>query len=290
MISIVVSSYKPHLFRQLTDNISKTIGLRHEIIQIPNDNQYGICQAYNLGAARAKYNCLIFMHEDVIFHSYNWGIKIITKFSENPRLGLVGFAGASVKAESKSSWLLNTDRHYVFNYIQSGRKGRVDRRNISADQNVEVLDGFFLATTKAIYKQFLFDDVLLSGYHGYDLDISLAVGQKYELKVIDGIDIEHSSEGRFDFSWFRDVIAVHTKWKRSLPRYSAETTEHEKKEIEYYAVRQMMSVLNDAGYSPNILIKMGVTDLFPKLSLHRKIMLILAYIAFNVLHIKRRIT
>ena len=65
MLSIIISSYQPHYYTALEKNIAATCGVEYELIKIDNPGLMGLCQAYNKGAEKAKYEYLLFLHEDV---------------------------------------------------------------------------------------------------------------------------------------------------------------------------------------------------------------------------------
>ena len=74
MISIVICSISPERLQQVIQNIQDTIGVEYEIIAINNREKcWPIARAYNEGARKARYSNLFFVHEDVKFHSQNWG-------------------------------------------------------------------------------------------------------------------------------------------------------------------------------------------------------------------------
>lgn len=75
MISIIICSKYSKINCELEQNIENTIGnMPFEIITINNSqNSYSIYQAYNKGIKEAKYPYLCFMHEDILFHTVNWG-------------------------------------------------------------------------------------------------------------------------------------------------------------------------------------------------------------------------
>ena len=96
MISIVICSISPERLRQVIQNIQGTIGVEYEIIAIDNrEKNWPIARVYNEGAYRAQYPYLFFVHEDVKFHSRNWGLVIEEKLKE-PNCGVIGFAGTRV--------------------------------------------------------------------------------------------------------------------------------------------------------------------------------------------------
>lgn len=69
MISLIVCSRSPSCPDSFSKHIETTIGeLPYEIIWIDNsNNQRNICQAYNYGLSKARYDYLCFLHEDIIF-------------------------------------------------------------------------------------------------------------------------------------------------------------------------------------------------------------------------------
>ena len=78
MISIIICNRKKVLDPKLENNIKSTIGIEYEIINIDNsDNRYNIFQAYNKGIQKSKYPYICFMHDDILYHTVNWGKNII---------------------------------------------------------------------------------------------------------------------------------------------------------------------------------------------------------------------
>ncbi len=74
MISIIVCSIKEPSWKDHERNVKATIGTDHEYLRIDNrENNYGICEAYNRGAAKSKGDILVFVHEDVFFLERGWG-------------------------------------------------------------------------------------------------------------------------------------------------------------------------------------------------------------------------
>lgn len=209
MISIIISSYLPKYFSNLEDNISKSIGVPYEVIKIDNPGLMGICQAYNQGARRARYENLVFMHEDVLFHTKDWGEKLI-KHLNNEDTGIIGIAGSSYVPYAPSSWTVS--EQYNFVNILQGNKDNSEYFHIhttkSNRNNVFAVDGVFLSIKKEKYNQFKFNEGLLKGFHGYDLDFSLRVSKRFQNYVIDDILIQHFSGGNLDKNWLDANIKV----------------------------------------------------------------------------------
>src|ERR1700744_2986719 len=105
MISIIVCSVNEELFRKFEKSVADNIGVEFEIIKIDNTgNRYGICEAYNKGAASAKFEYLCFAHEDILFRSDNWGQVLIKAFEGDEHIGVIGVAGSKYKSLAPSGW------------------------------------------------------------------------------------------------------------------------------------------------------------------------------------------
>ena len=127
MLSIRISSYQPQFYSALEKNIAETIGIPYEIIKIDNPNLMGICEAYNKGASLSKYDYLLFVHEDVIFHTKEWGQKLINHLKlEN--VGVIGVAGSNYVPIAPIGWYLPDNSYNFLNYIQNDKNGLLKMR------------------------------------------------------------------------------------------------------------------------------------------------------------------
>lgn len=223
MISIIISTYQPTYLKALTSNIAETIGATpYEIIPIHNPGLMGICEAYNTGAAQAKYPYLCFVHEDILFTSQNWGARVVTHL-ENPNTGAIGVAGAAYKCKVPLSWSV-VKPYRALNLIQHyGGKKKPEIARVNPGENdtyrVVVLDGVFIAARKQVWQSHRFDQKAFEGFHGYDVDFSLAVAQQYALYVVFDVLIEHFSQGNPNQDWLAAAIQISKKWKRNLPAH-----------------------------------------------------------------------
>lgn len=224
MISVVICSKNPDLLSRIEKNINATIGIAHEVIGI--DNQVlprGICEVYNEGGSKAGFPLICFVHEDVSFETLNWGQRIVDHFSD-PEVGLIGIAGGDTKSMVPGSWSvslisneINIFQHYRRNTVQPERI-LVSREKCNADKTAVVaLDGVFMCTRKTVLDEFKFDANTLKGFHGYDIDFSLQVGQRYKLFVVFDILLHHYSEGTPDRKWLESTRFIADKWRDMLP-------------------------------------------------------------------------
>lgn len=211
----------------LRTNISETIGSTpFELIAYDNRTERkGICQVYNQCARVAKYNLLCFLHEDVRFLSKDWGAEIARKLGEAD-CGVVGFAGSIAKMRYPSGWHLNRDttRHnYRQHYIR--RKKQPSHKRFNPDGGdytpVITLDGMALFASKELWGRHPFDEQMLPGFHGYDVDFAIAAAANgYKNYVTNKLYLEHLSEGSFSEEWRTAVLKIHTKWQDKLPLFA----------------------------------------------------------------------
>jgi hypothetical protein len=255
MISIIICSANQHLLKAVQENIALTIGVDFEIIAIDNrDSHSGICEVYNRGLARAKYDLLCFMHEDVIMQTQNWGI-IVERLLKNTGIGLVGVAGSYYKSMIPSSWNGATRKTECV-YIMQGNKAKsqddIRFYNINPyGQNlaeVASIDGVWFCTTKTIAAKYLFDEHTFKGFHCYDLDFSLAVGQDYKVVVTYEILLTHLSEGSFNRTWMIETLKLHEKWKHHLPVLRGKLTKQEVFYIEKYTFRHFLMQIVELNF------------------------------------------
>lgn len=219
MLSIVICSKTGSISNKLHENISETIGCVYEIIVL--EGGYSIFNAYNLGILRSTYQYICFCHEDILFISNNWGIHLLSALNL-PNCGLVGLAGTRFKSEIYSPWWLPRSSFSTLletNYvIHPGEKQTNNYNQNSILQEVLIIDGVFIGACKKIFEEVKFDENLFSGFHFYDLDISLStyfLGKKNY--VIDNIHIIHDSKGKLNLEWVQNAELFHKKWNKNLP-------------------------------------------------------------------------
>lgn len=227
MISIVICSANEEELAQVSENIGNTVGIAYEIIAIDNRTAgRGICEVYNEGAMRARFDILCFMHEDIELRTAGWGAKVLDIFNQNPQLGLLGIAGGGYKSLAPSSWynyFLQENGGFYANLVQgyrhTGRKETVEYKNPRNEplSRVACIDGCWMCTRREVVRQLPFDEQLLKGFHGYDLDFSIAVNQRYEVAVTFEVLLKHFSEGNFNQTWRTQILKVHKKWPHVLP-------------------------------------------------------------------------
>ncbi len=202
---------------KVVTNIAETIGCPYDL-QIFSDRD-SITQAYEEGLSLSQYPICLFIHEDVLFYSKNWGTTLAGHFKENSQLGLVGIAGSKSKTYIPSAWWDGPEEDKVIRIIQQKPDGSKEdqKQGFGSEKIVEaaIIDGVFMALRKEAGAHF---DLTFTGFHGYDLDISLAVQVKgFKVAIIPDIELEHFSQGNLHQGWLNSILHVHRKYKHILP-------------------------------------------------------------------------
>lgn len=213
MLSIIISSYQHKYFNQIIKNIHETIGdgFEYEIIQIWNPNVMSITEAYTQGAEKSKFNNYLFLHEDLIFKTKNWGEKLQAHLDYS-HTGIIGIAGSSYVPTAPSSWTVAEKYNFV-NILQGNKQNDEFIKICSVKEyrtKVFAVDGVFLAIRKEYYNEIKFDENL-KGFHAYDLDFSLRVSKKFQNYVVNDILIQHFSSGNLDDAWLNANIRIREK-------------------------------------------------------------------------------
>ena len=247
MISIIICSKKDKIDEVLNKNIADTINVPYEIVLIDNsDNKYSIFSAYNEGIKRAKYPYLCFIHEDIIFRNDNWGKLLCDAFESDETIGMIGVIGSAVLFDIVYGWW-DTSAH-VGHILQNVRNAKMtaDYKKCSDPKAIltdaVACDGLFLAFPKNIFNKIQFDTNTFTGFHCYDLDISMQViNAGYKIKVINNILIEHFSTGNVTKEFINTCFRFSKKWQEILP-VSVESIS--KQELTDLRDRYILNLLN----------------------------------------------
>lgn len=250
MISIIICSKESVQNNRLLNNITSTIGVEHEIIIIDNSkNEYSIFQAYNKGAGQAKYSNLCFMHEDIVYHTDNWG-QIVNDILSDPDVGVLGVAGSKYVSNIPSPWWLCNQHEFtdllVYNIIQHYKVGSAHKKNIENHlEEVIVLDGVWLCCSINVWRDAQFDQQTFSGFHFYDMDFCLSAWKNgYKNVVSSQILIEHLSSGNVNKGWVETAFVFNKKWSKHLPVSLIEIPPRQKKQIRKEVLFNLINVLS----------------------------------------------
>lgn len=218
MISIIVCSINPARAEAFRTNVLETIGQPCEFINmIIGKPVTALPMCITIVPGRRRANTFVLLMR--IY--FDWGERIVSLLKK-PTTGVVGFAGSTAKLATCSGW--GSMRQYTrYNYVQRFRNGSIKYCIANPDKvsasPVIVLDGMCLFMRREVWAEIRFDEATFQGFHLYDLDISMAVGQKYINYVTNDVLLEHFSEGSYNQAWLDDTARFHRKWAGCLPFY-----------------------------------------------------------------------
>lgn len=220
MITIIICSINPLLRKNIKQNIANTIGdIEYELFIHENEKDASpITKVYNDYRRKSKYPIAIYMHEDCQFLTENWGKKIIDYF-EDRSIGIVGFAGSTLKLKSPSYWN-SVGKEYQIVNVQQKKNNQIIDYVIGFPENqnlvqVATLDGLFLATRKV--DNIWFNEII-TGFHAYDTSISIEYHiNGFKNMVNNEIKLIHFSEGSFNSQWLNGLFQISTIYKHVLP-------------------------------------------------------------------------
>jgi hypothetical protein len=163
----------------------------------------------------------------------NWGSKVLDHLA-SPRIGLIGVAGSDAFSNVPNGWWVQSKSNILavnmeqgldsvtsefrefalFNSIDLRKSTYTICKNVSETEKtrVVVMDGFWLCGRKRIFQDIAFDESLLTGFHGYDIDICLSSFQLYDNYVVGNILLEHKSVGETSELWVEATLALAYKW------------------------------------------------------------------------------
>ena len=246
MISIIICSRTKSLNDTLISNIAATIGAEYELIAIDNsENKYSIFEAYNIGVSQSQYPCLCFMHDDITYHSNNWGAAVINHFADDDTTAL-GVAGSPYFPVMPAPWW---GSGVVYANLYSPAAAN-QQPSVSEKKEVIVFDGLWFCIKKSAFNHIKFDSSTFKGFHLYDIDICmqmLATGLK--MFCVNDVVIEHNSFGKVNTAWINDELTLQKKWKTQLPASSVKYSKNDSCRFEFKALNCFIWICYDNGYT-----------------------------------------
>ena len=239
MLSIIICNVDESFLLRCLKSIEETVSIPYEIIPFDNSiSKVSITKAYNISASKAKYENLVFVHEDVEFLENGWGERLIS-ILENNKIGIVGIAGSTYLPSVPSGWYLpneNLNNVYIHQGFKHSKKEvRIDKMGEDLTP-VYLLDGVFLAMRKEVWNEFKFNENL-KGFHAYDVDISQRVSIKYQNIFTNQVELLHHSEGRVDLSYYISLL----EYKKEQLSYSYPSRNYS---LEYQIIQSLILNLN----------------------------------------------
>lgn len=258
VIGIAVCYTDPVQFEKLSADIRKSCGREYRLVGLDNRNgEYDIFSAYKKLTGEIQSEIMVFCHQDICFCTENWGDLLEKYFAEHSQLGAVGVAGGSAHPRSPGGWMTAPPCcERCINIIQHTPDGkRVSDRTVTDGRElypVTVIDGVFMAFRGSVFSEVSFGNSGLSGFHGYDLDISLQLLRHgWKIAVTSEILLEHFSAGSYSPQYIHNIVAVHLANRDILPVFAGEfpASQHALKEYETRSLLFFAYTMRSSGVS-----------------------------------------
>lgn len=226
VFSIIICSRQKDVPEELRRYIAASIGVDYELVVIDNSqNDFSLFSAYNEGVRRSNGEILCFCHEDILFHSDNWGTAVREILSDES-IGALGVIGTHFLPNAPMYWWSSP---FISQYSLNNDNGKVtmnDTRNYFHGNVADVVavDGVCFFIPRRMFSTIRFDDQAYSGFHVYDMDICMQI-QHFGKRVCvtDVLMIEHfwsedSIRNRKYMAKLDENLNIfHRKWGGMLP-------------------------------------------------------------------------
>jgi glycosyltransferase involved in cell wall biosynthesis len=217
MVSIVYCTRETN--PQHKEHLIKSSGLhKHvEVIEIINNGE-SLTHAYNRGLKQAKYDIVVFCHDDLTIETKQWGNKLVKLFDKNPEYGIIGVAGSKNMPVSGQWW---ENRNKMYGRVAHTHEGKTWLSTYSDDlgQNLEevvIVDGVWFAAHKNRIKKDFNETV--EGFHFYDVTFAFEnflEGVKVGVTTI--VRVNHQSIGMTNEAWEKNRANFSENFKANLP-------------------------------------------------------------------------
>lgn len=216
-MSIVICSQTESINDSMKQNISETIGVPYEIVYIYNENnKYSIFEAYNIGVEKSSGDIICFMHNDIEYLSYDWGIEVENVLSI-PNVGACAVAGTNYVRRSPSYYPIG-EGYNVMNIVQSTKSKNMEWHTYTNLTEMVVFDGLWFCIKRECFNKVKFDSQRYDGFHFYDIDMGTQlVVNNYKIMGIPTVRIRHNSTGCTDEKWLINSFKYAKKWESALP-------------------------------------------------------------------------
>ena len=260
MISVIICSRTSLALSAIEENIAATIGIPYKLIAIDNSKgQYGICEAYNIGAAKSKYDLLCFMHEDIRFHTIGWG-RIVAETLADPTIGVLGVTGGQWQVAAPAAWWgcgLELCREHIVNVYEDGRT-ELDFRNPEGAMlaDAAVVDGLWMCSRKEVWEKCPFDAQTFTQFHFYDIDYCTEIfRQDLRVCITFQILLEHHSRGSVNDSWLHNALKYQQKRLGQLPFGVATLSQAQQDQMELRALHEFAGRIIRARFPARTILR-----------------------------------
>lgn len=260
MISLIVCSRNAADLQAVSDSVASTIGVPYELIAIDNSRgEFGICAAYNRGASCARHDLLCFMHEDLRFHTPNWG-QVVAETLADPTVGVLGVTGGMYQVAAPAAWWgcgPELCRQNVLEGYADGTQELVLHNPEGRDlADVAVVDGMWLCSRRDVWQQHPFDEHTLTDFHFYDVDYCTELFRhQLRICVTFRLLVEHRSRGSINNAWLRNALKYVQKRRGQLPFGPVTVEATRARALELKALQEFTGRLIRGGFPASLVMR-----------------------------------
>lgn len=199
------------------EHIIKSCGVKDvEVIEYINKGE-SLTMYYNKGLNESINDIVVFVHDDVIFNTNNWGRRLLKHFNESG-YGILGVAGTTNLPESGRWWEDNTKMMGQVRHSHEGKSWDSKYCSSFDDKILEsiIVDGLFFSVKKDRLSNDFNEDV--KGFHFYEIDFCFSnhlSGTK--VGVMSNIKVTHKSIGMTNDEWEDNRKQFVERYKENLP-------------------------------------------------------------------------
>lgn len=206
--------------KDFINNVIETCGCECEIHFVYNAEGKSLTSIYNqyIDVTDGGCNLVVYIHDDIEFLRYGWGLRLLELFSKHEDYGIIGVAGAAQYDEKGMWW--NYEKKY--GQVLHRQKGRSWLTTFSPllDKDLEevcVVDGIFIAVRKDRISQPFDED--FQGFNHYDTSFCIAnyLDAETRIGVTTDIRIAHSSIGETKQNFFDNLKILNEKYHEYYP-------------------------------------------------------------------------
>jgi GT2 family glycosyltransferase len=203
---------------QFVRHLQQTCGFKKvEILAYTNPGNKSLSTIYNHALTQAKHDFMVFIHDDVIFESNNWGHKVIQHLQQS-EYGILGIAGTASLSTSGVWW---EDMSRTIGIVKHQRDSKTWITQYSGHFKDRIIpavcvDGVFMAMNrKKLQENF---NERLTGFHFYDVDFCIANFIAFvKIGVIFNVPLIHKSIGQTSETWESHRAQFLATHKYNLP-------------------------------------------------------------------------
>jgi protein O-GlcNAc transferase len=208
-VSVIICSIRPDNFAHIKARI-ESLFIHHDVEVIGIHDAKSICEGYNRGASLSRGDVLIFCHDDIEIIHDDFAPRLLSHLQTHDLIGVAGTSklvngdwrhGGPPNVHGQIIHRPPNDASFVaanmssYIYLGIGLQG-------ATIENIQAVDGVFIATKRAVWEKLRFDQDTFDGFHLYDIDFSYrAFLAGYKLAIPLDLLLIHFSIGRYDQMW-----------------------------------------------------------------------------------------